>query len=81
MPVRITIGVKILTVALSLLVLMALVAYLTTHLARDVGTLLHYVVENYVPGYCAIARANVRSVEQALYLRRLIIASLRDEQE
>jgi adenylate cyclase len=81
MSVRITIGVKILTVALSLLVLMALVAFLTTHLARDVGTLLHYVVENYVPGYGAIARANVRSVEQALYLRRLIIASLRDEQE
>jgi adenylate cyclase len=76
MPIRITIGVKILTVALSLIVLMAVVALLTTRLARDVGMLLDYVIENYIPTYGAMARANIRSVEQALYLRRFIIHSL-----
>ena len=76
MPIRIPIGAKILTVALSLIVLMAVVALLTTRLARDVGMLLDDVIENYIPAYGAMARANVRSVEQALYLRRLIILSL-----
>jgi hypothetical protein len=76
MPIRITIGVKILTVALSLIVLMTVVALLTTRLARDVGMLLDYVIENYIPTYGAMARANIRSVEQALYLRRFIIRSL-----
>src|SRR5688500_18451030 len=76
MPIRITIGAKILAVALSLIVLMAVVALLTTRLARDVGILLDYVIENYIPAYGAMARANVRSIEQALFLRRFIIHSL-----
>jgi len=73
---RVTVGLKIFAIAIGLLVLMALVALLTTRLARDVGTQLDLVVGDYIPAYAAAARANVRSVEQGLYLRRLIILSL-----
>jgi adenylate cyclase len=73
---RITIGVKIFAIAVGLLGLMAVVALLTLSLARAVGTQLDYVIDNYIPGYSALATANVRSVEQGLYLRRLVIAYL-----
>src|SRR6266705_982945 len=73
---RVTIGVKIFAIAAGLLALMAVVALLTLTLARDVGTQLDRVITNYLPGYGALATANVRSVEQGLYLRRLVIAHL-----
>ena len=73
---RVTIGVKIFAIAAGLLALMAVVALLTLTLARDVGTQLDRVINNYLPGYGALATANVRSVEQGLYLRRLVIAHL-----
>src|SRR6266571_3312228 len=73
---RITIGVKIFAIAAGLLALMAVVALLTLTLARDVGTQLDRVINNYLPGYGALATANVRSVEQGLYLRRFVIAHL-----
>jgi hypothetical protein len=38
--------------------------------------LLDDVIENYIPAYGTMARANVRSVEQVLYLRWFIITSL-----
>jgi hypothetical protein len=41
------------------------VALLTLNLARDAGQQLDYVINNYIPGYGALASANVRSVEQA----------------
>ncbi len=73
---RVTVGVKIFGIAVGLLALMSVVALLTTRLARDVGSQLDFVIADYIPGYDAIARANVRSVEQGLYLRRLVIHSL-----
>jgi len=73
---RVTIGVKIFAIAAGLLALMAVVALLTLTLARDVGTQLDRVINNYLPGYGALDTANVRSVEQGLYLRRLVIAQL-----
>jgi adenylate cyclase len=73
---RRTIGVKIFAIAIGLLVLMTVVALLTTRLARDVGAQLDFVIHHYIPGYDAVARANVRSVEQGLYLRRAIITTL-----
>jgi hypothetical protein len=73
---RITIGVKIFAIAVGLLGLMAIVAVLMFGLARDVDAQIGYVIDNYIPGYGDLATANVRSVEQGLYLRRLVIAHL-----
>jgi class 3 adenylate cyclase len=73
---RLTIGVKIFAIAVGLLGLMAVVALLTLNLARDVGKQLDYVIDDYIPGYDALSTANVRSVEQGLYLRRIVIAYL-----
>jgi class 3 adenylate cyclase len=73
---RVTIGVKIFAIAAGLLALMAVVALLSLNLARDVGKQLDYVINDYIPGYGALARASVRSVEQGLYLRRLVIGYL-----
>ena len=73
---RMTIAIKIFAIAAGLFGLMALVALLTLDLARDVGKQLDRVIDNYIPGYDALARANIRSVEQGLYLRRLLIARL-----
>ncbi len=78
---RITIGLKIFAIAVGLLALMAVVALLTTRLARDVGGQLDFVIQQYIPGYGALARANVRSVEQALYLRRVVIAYLEPDSD
>jgi len=73
---RMTIAIKIFAIAAGLFGLMAVVALLTLDLARDVGKQLDRVIDNYIPGYDDLARANVRSVEQGLYLRRVVIARL-----
>jgi adenylate cyclase len=52
------------------------VAVYSTRLAREVGAQLDFVVAHYLPGYGAVGEADVRTVEQALALRRLIIANL-----
>ncbi|HEV8130444.1 MAG TPA: adenylate/guanylate cyclase domain-containing protein [Acidobacteriota bacterium] len=78
---RITIGLKIFAIAIGLLALMSFVALLSTRLAREVGGQLDFVIEHYIPGYGALARANVRSVEQALYLRRIVINLLETPQD
>src|SRR5438067_9457873 len=52
------------------------VALYSPRLARDVGAQLNFVTEDYLPGYGNVARAEIRTTEQALALRRLIIAYL-----
>lgn len=73
---RISIGLKIFSIAIGLLMLTAGVALLTTRLARDVGHQLDDVTGEYIPTFGGLARVNVRSVEQGLYLRRIIILYL-----
>jgi class 3 adenylate cyclase len=73
--VRYTIGFKIFTVAAGLLVLMAAATLLMVRMSQDVDNELQFFASTYLPSYAAIARANVRSVERALALRRLVIAS------
>jgi adenylate cyclase len=73
--VRYTIGFKIFAIAASLLVLMAGATLLMVRLSRELGNELEFFASTYLPSYAAIARANVRSVERALVLRRLVIAS------
>jgi class 3 adenylate cyclase len=74
--VRVSIALKIFLVVLAVLVLMAAVAALTTWEARKAGTQLDRAVDTYIPAYAALARADVRSLEQALAVRRLVIADL-----
>jgi hypothetical protein len=69
----VSIGLKIFTLALVLLALMCAVTGLTVYMAASVGRELRDLGHGYVEGYAALARANIRSVERALYLRRLYI--------
>jgi class 3 adenylate cyclase len=73
--IRFAIGLKIFAVALALLVLMSVATLLMVRMARDVGRELDFAASTYLPAYAALARTNVRSVERALVLRRLVIAA------
>src|SRR5437868_950967 len=73
---RSSIARKILAIAVGLVVLMALAASLSYVMAHRVGHAIDRLTANYIPAYGDLARANVRSLEQALALRRLIIAAL-----
>src|SRR5690242_10682518 len=55
---------------------MAAVAAITSHEANKVGDELDRAVERYIPAYGALARADIRSLEQALALRRVVIGEL-----
>jgi class 3 adenylate cyclase len=74
--VRISIALKIFVIVFALLLLMAVVAGITTWQARKVSGQLDRAVEIYIPAYAALARADIRSLEQALALRRIVIAEL-----
>src|SRR5258708_15507859 len=74
--VRGSIGLKIFGLVALLSLLAAMVAWVNARQADDVAHMLANVNETYVPGYAALARANIRSVEQAALLRRLVIKFL-----
>ena len=71
---RFPIGLKIFSIAVGLLVLMAAVALLSMRMTRTVDGQLAIIDQNYFPAYVALAQANIRSVEQSAYLRRLMLA-------
>src|ERR1700738_2284959 len=53
---------------------MAVVALLTMRMTRIVDDQLVIIDRNYFPAYVALARANIRSVEESAYVRRLLLA-------
>ena len=71
-----SIGLKIFGLVALLSLLAAMVAWVNARQADDVARMLANVNQTYVPGYAALARANVRSVEQSALLRRLVIKFL-----
>src|SRR5262249_21968266 len=71
---RFPIGLKIIGIAVGLLVLMAAAALLSMRMTRTVDDQLAIIDQNYFPAYVALARANIRSVEQSAYVRRLLLA-------
>jgi len=71
---RVTIGIKIFGIAVGLLILMAAVAVLSMRMTRTVDDQLVIIDRNYFPAYVALAQANIRSVEQSAYARRLLLA-------
>jgi len=71
---RFTIGLKIFGIAVGLLILMAAVALVSMHMTRIVDDQLVIIDRNYFPAYVALAQANIRSVEESAYVRRLLLA-------
>ncbi len=67
---------KIMGIAVVLIVLMALTAVLSMASVIQVGEQLDELTRSYIPAYGDLARANIRSVERALDLRRIVIEKL-----
>ena len=73
---RPTIRNRILGIALGLIVLMAVTSVLSTVMTRRIAHQLDELTTKYVEAYGNLARMNVRSLEQALALRRMVIAKM-----
>jgi len=71
---RFPIGLKIFGIAVGLLILMATVALLSMRMTRTVDGQLAIIDQNYFPAYVALAQANIHSVEESAYVRRLLLA-------
>src|SRR5437868_7429871 len=71
---RLTIGLKVFGIAVGLLLLMAAVALLSMRMTRIVDDQLLIIDRNYFPAYVALAQANIRSVEESAFIRRLLLA-------
>jgi adenylate cyclase len=71
---RPTIRKRILGIALGLIFLMAITSALSMVMTRKVAHQLDELSSRYVEAYGHLARMNVRSLEQALALRRMVIA-------
>jgi adenylate cyclase len=75
--IRLSIRRKIMGIAITLIILMAVTAVLTMVLVVQVGTRIEELTHNYIPAYGDLARANIRSLERALSIRRMIIEKIR----
>jgi class 3 adenylate cyclase len=71
---RFPIGLKIFAIAVGLLILMAAAALLSMRMTHTVDDQLAIIDQNYFPAYVALAQANIRSVEESAYVRRLLLA-------
>lgn len=69
---------KIMGIALTLIVLMVITASLSMISAVRIGYRLDDISRKYIPAYGSLARTNLRSVERALELRRILIAKIQN---
>src|SRR5215475_15002451 len=67
---------KIVGIAVGLIVLMVLTSVLSVFMAGTVGHLLTELNDKYFAAYDHLARANIKSLERALALRRMMIAKM-----
>ena len=67
---------KIVGIALGLIVLMLVTSILSMVMSSQVGVLLDELSNRYIPAYSYLARANIRSLERALALRRMIMTRM-----
>jgi class 3 adenylate cyclase len=67
---------KIVGIAVGLIILVVVTAALSLWMSSRVGKLLDEMTTRYVPAYSHLARANVRSLERGLALRRMVIAKM-----
>jgi class 3 adenylate cyclase len=71
--IRLSIRRKIMGIAVALIALMAITAVLTMVLVMQVGARIEELTYSYMPAYGNLARANIRSLERSLSIRRIII--------
>ena len=76
MRIGLSIRRKIMGIAVVLIVLMIITAILSMVLVIQVGDRLQELTNSYIPAYGHLARANIRSLERALTLRRMVIEKL-----
>ena len=63
-------------IAVALIVLMAITAILSMVWVIEVGDRLQELTNSYIPAYGHLARTNIRSLERALALRRMVIEKI-----
>ena len=64
-------------IAVTLIVLMAVTAVLSMVSVIQIGEHLEELTQTYIPAYGNLARANIRSVERGLALRRMVIEKMK----
>jgi adenylate cyclase len=69
---------QIVSIAVGLIVLMIVTSALSMVMAGRVGNLLTELTTKYIPAYSHLAQMNVRALERALILRRMMIARMQD---
>ena len=69
---------KIVSIAVGLIILMMITSILSMILGSQVSHLLDELTNRYVPAYGHLARANIRSLERGLALRRMVIAKMQE---
>src|SRR6202163_2756127 len=74
--IQLSIRRKIMGIAVALIVLMAITSVMTVVLVIQVGARIEELTYSYMPAYGDLARANIRSLERALSIRRIIIEKL-----
>jgi class 3 adenylate cyclase len=75
--IRLSIRRKIMGIAVALIVLMTITAILSIVSVIQLGDRLEELTQSYIPAYGDLARANIRSLERSLALRRMVIEKLR----
>jgi class 3 adenylate cyclase len=76
MPVQLTIRKKIMAIAVGLIVLMAVTAILSLVWVMQVERRIEDLSNSFIPAYGHLARTNIRSLERALALRRIVIEKI-----
>src|SRR6516164_10787867 len=67
---------KIVSIALGLIILMVITSVLSIIMANKVDYLLNELSTKYIAAYGHLSRTNIRSLERALALRRMVIAKM-----
>src|SRR5689334_24135052 len=57
---------------------MVITSVLSMFMSSQVGHLLDELTNRYIPAYGDLARANIRSLERAVALRRMVMAKMQD---
>jgi len=63
---------------MGLVILMVATSVLSMVMASEVGHLLDELSNKYIPAYGHLARANIRSLERSLAMRRMVIAKMQN---
>jgi class 3 adenylate cyclase len=79
--IRLSIRNKIMGIAVTLVALMVVTAVWTVVLVMQVGSRIEEFAYSYVPAYGDLARANIRSVERGLTVRRIVIDKLQSPED